>query len=180
MTQDEMERPMLPFNQKPTTVSLFGSLGGGDYPFGGLGIKLQRRVFNDNWIAGVSAEYIGSTAPGIHPGPDPVQVFPIMADLRYKFTSTHDNRFSTHIGLQAGYIISITQNGMDEYGPYQYHHGFGLMPVISFKFNVFKDAGVFADLGWLHQRHRREYFGSLHSYPSKVWNQAVIRAGIFF
>jgi len=169
------------YNTKRNIIFLNGSIGGGDYPFAGLGLTLSRQFYDGNTLAGISFQYIGNTWDGSDIGGiDPVQIFPLMLDVRQQFTGTRDGRFSTFLIATGGYVISITGNGMNEFGPFEFKNGWAINPGIGFRFNVFENLGLMLDLTWLHHAQGREWLDPVVRKDVKHWNVGLVRGNIFF
>ena len=133
------------YNTKRNFVFVNGGTGGGDYPFACFGLNLGRRFFNGQTMAGIGVHYIGYTADGTFPI-DPVQIFPVMVDIRQTFMESRDGRFATLLIADAGYVFSITGNGEDAYGEYKFLNGWAINPGIGFRYNVFENAGLMFDI----------------------------------
>src|SRR5688500_10020213 len=166
------------YNTKRNFVFLNGSLGGGDYPFGSLGITLSRQFFNGETMAGIGVQYIGNTATDNYV--DPVQVFPVMLDLRQKFMDSPDGRFSAFVIFDAGYVISITQNQTDETGEYEFKNGWGISPGVAFRYNILRNVGMMVDITWFHHSHPQVWKSPVEKKSTKNWNVGQVRGNIFF
>jgi len=166
------------YNTKRNFISLSGNIGGGDYPFAGLGLMLSRQFFNGKTMIGIRAEYIGNTYYWEYI--DPVQVFPVMLDVRQKFMESRDGRFSTFVIADAGYVVSITGNDVDEFGPYEYGNGWGVSPGIGFRFNIFENVGLMLDFQWFHHAHTKIWELDSKEKEWKHWNTGLVRGSVFF
>ncbi|HUR30491.1 MAG TPA: hypothetical protein VMZ69_03610 [Saprospiraceae bacterium] len=168
------------YNTKQNFLILSGGTGGGDYPFASFGLTLSRQFFNGETLAGIGVHYIGNTADTENwPYVDPVHVFPIMLDIRQKFMESRDGRFATYITADAGYVISITPNGEDDLGEFQYKNGWAINPGIGFRFNVFENVGIMLDATWMHHRHSQEWL-NIDKKEMKSWNTGWVRGSVFF
>ena len=177
----EVSQAPAQYNTKRNYVFLNASIGGGDYPFAGLGLNLSRQFFNGKTMAGVGAHYLGNTGDGSGIGGfDPIQVFPIMADIRETFMESNNGRFATMLILDGGYVISITSNGTDFDGVYEYRNGWAINPGISFRFNVFKNMGVMADITWLHHSSPKVWLAPVDKKEQMHWDVALLRGNVFF
>jgi hypothetical protein len=168
------------YNTKKNYVFTSFALGGGDYPCASLGLNLSRQIFNGDAMAGVAIHYIGTTDDGSRPWTDPAQIFPIMVDLRYKFNESRDGRFATYIIADGGYVISITGNGENEFGPYKILNGWAISPGIAFRFNVLENLGVMLDITWFHHSSAREWLPPTVRKDYKHWNLGLVRGHVFF
>ena len=169
------------FNTKKNYVFFSGSIGGGDYPFAGLGINLSHQLSNGKTWIGAGAHYIGNTGDGSGIGGfDPIQVFPLMADLRHTFMQSPDGRFSTLLIVDGGYVVSITENGDDADGEYEYLNGWAINPGIGFRFNIFENMGLMIDITWLHHSSPRVWLAPVEKKDHKHWDLGLVRGSIFF
>ena len=169
------------YHTKKNFVLLSGGTGGGDYPFASLGLTLSRQFFNGETMAGIGVHYIGNTADTENwPYVDPVQIFPIMIDICQKFMESRNSRFATYIIADAGYVISITGNDIDEFGPFEYRNGWAINPGLSFRFNVFENVGIMLDITWLHHSHPQVWEVTTKDKEWKHWNTGWVRGSIFF
>jgi len=182
-TTDSLTPALLTVPFHRNVVMVHACIGGGDYPFGGLGLTLSRRLGQQGktWV-GFDARYIGNTATGGNDfGIDAIQNFPLLADLRQEFRRSKNGRFSILVFVEVGYVISITGNSVDQYGEIKYGNGWAFHPGIAFKINLSRNAGLMLDLGWMH------HTGSRHWLPPatvpddvKTWNNGLVRGSIFF
>jgi len=170
------------YNTKKNYVFFSGSLGGGDYPFAGLGLNLGHQLSNGKTMIGAGAHYIGNTGDGSGIGGfDPIQVFPLMVDLRHTFTESPDGRFSTLLILDGGYVVSITENGDDDAGnEYEYLNGWAINPGIGFRFNIFKNMGLMIDITWLHHSSPRVWLAPVEKKDHEHWDLGLVRGSVFF
>ena len=169
------------YNTKKNFVFINGSLGGGDYPFAGLGLSLSHQLFKGNTMAGVSFQYIGTTSDGTWSGIDDIQIFPIMLDIRQRFMESKSGRFATFLIVSGGYVVSITGNDIDADGnSFQYNNGWGISPGIGFRFNIFENVGAMLDLTWFHHRHPREWLTPVEQTDYKHYDVGLVRLNIFF
>jgi len=169
------------FNTKRNYIFVSGSTGGGDYPFGGFGLNLSRQFFNGKTMAGIGVHYIGNTQDGSGiGGNDYVQIFPLMVDIRQMFMESRDGRFATFIIADGGYVISITGNGEDIEGPYQFLNGWAINPGIGFRFNIFENVGLMFDITWLHHSSPREWLPPVEKKGHKHWDVGLVRVNVFF
>ncbi len=169
------------YNTKKNFVFVSGGTGGGDYPFGCFGLNLGRRFFNDNLMAGIGVHYVGNTQDGSGiGGNDAVQIFPVMVDLRQKFMESRDGRFATLLIADAGYVFSITGNGVDNNGEYKFLNGWAVNPGIGFRYNIFENVGLMFDITWLHHTSPREWLPPVIRKDQRHWDVILFRWSAFF
>ena len=169
------------YNTKKNYVFVNGSIGGGDYPFAGFGLNLSHQFFNGNTMAGIGVHYIGNTSDGTWTGIDPVQIIPLMVDIRQTFMESRDGRFATLLIADAGYVISLTGNETDSEGnSFEYLNGWAINPGIGFRYNIFENMGVMLDITWLHHESQRVWLAPVDQMDHKHWDLALIRGSIFF
>ena len=167
------------YNTKRNFMMLHIGTGGGDYPFASLGLNLGRHFFDGNTILGIGAHYIGNTATVDWIGIDDVQVFPVMLDIRQKFMESQNGRFSSFVTFDGGYVVSITGGDEDEFGPYEFKNGWAINPGVAFRFNVFNNVGIMADLSWMHHGGPKEWT-LIDRNEWKWWDTFWFRGNIFF
>jgi hypothetical protein len=179
-TTGNVPSPVL-YNTKRNFVFLNASTGGGDYPFFGMGLTLSRQFFNRRTMAGFSFQYIGNTHDGSDIGGiDPIQIFPLTLDIRQMFTESKDGRFATFIIANAGYVVSITGDGEDSDGPFEFGNGWAVNPGFAFRFNAFENVGLMADITWLHHDSPREWKSPVIKKDRKHWDVILLRGNVFF
>lgn len=168
------------YNTKKNFVFVSGGTGGGDYPFACFGLNLGRRFFNGQTMAGIGVHYIGNTADGTYPVVDPVQVFPVMIDIRQTFMESRNGRFATLLIADAGYVFSITGNGEDAIGEYKFLNGWAFNPGIGFRYNIFENVGLMFDISWLHHTSPREWLPPIVQKDQRHWDVILFRWSVFF
>lgn len=179
--QSDANNQISVFNTKRNFVTLNTSLGGGDYPFGALGLALYRQFFNNNTMAGVAFQYIGTTDDGSGiGGNDQAQLYTLMLDVRQKFMESEDGRFTTFLIGAAGYAMPINGNGEDSEGTYEFKNGWVINPGIGFRVNVLKNVGIMIDLTWLHHSSPRVWNPPSTKKDHKHWDLGLVRGHVFF
>jgi hypothetical protein len=169
------------YNTKRNYVFVNACIGGGDFPFKGLGLNLSRQFFNGKTMAGIGAHYIGDTGDGSSIGGfDPIQIFPLMVDIRQTFMESPNGRFSTQLIADAGYVIRINGHNSNSEGSYEYQNGWAINPGISFRLNVFKNMGVMLDITWLHLISSREWLVPVEKKDHIHWDVGLVRMNVFF
>ena len=168
------------YNTKRNFMMINVCLGGGEYPFGGLGITLSRTFYNGNTMLGVGAHYIGNTISDNFQDLDELQYFPIMLDLRQKFMKSKDDRFATYVIFDGGYVVSISSNDSNMYGEYEYLNGWAINPGVSARFNIFNNIGVMMDVTWFHHWGPRQWLPPVERRDVDSWDLALIRWSLFF
>lgn len=158
-------------------------LGGGDYPLACFGLTLSHKADAEgNSFIGLGAHYISNTI-NTENGllrEEFVQIVPVMADYRQAIKRSGNGKFSTFLFLDAGYVFSITGNEVDDTGEYEYKNGWGINPGISFKFDIFKNAGLMLDLGWLRHTSRLKWLPPSDKTGKKKWDLGIVRLSAFF
>ena len=178
LSQAQEELPN-PYNTRRNFMMLHYGVGGGDYPFGSLGLNLARQFNNGNTILGIGASYIGNTATVDWIGIDEVQVFPLMLDVRQKFMESQNQRFASFVTFDGGYVVSITEGDDDEFGPYEFKNGWAINPGVAFRFNVFDNVGIMADVSWMHHGGPKEWT-LIDRNEWKWWDTIWLRGHVFF
>jgi hypothetical protein len=168
------------FNTKRNFVLVNYCVGGGDYPFAGLGLTLSRTFFQNNTMIGLGAHYIGNTISENSGDLDELQYFPIMVDIRQKFMQSWDDRFATYLIFDGGYTVSISGNDINQYGEYEYRNGWAINPGVSFRFNVLNNLGIMMDISWLHHWGPRQWLPPVDRRDIDHWDLALIRWSLFF
>lgn len=169
------------YNTKKNFVMVNACVGGGDYPFAGLGLSLNRQFFKGNTIAGISFQYIGNTVQGNWTGINDIQMFPIMLDIRQRFMVSPNGQFTTFLIFSGGYVVMDPGSDSDVDGnPFDYKNGWAISPGISFRFNIFKNTGLMVDLTWLHHDSAREWQAPISYSDRKHWDVGLVRGSIFF
>lgn len=147
----------------------------------GFGIGLGRSFGHSyNTIAGISANYFGMSANAEDNYVDIVQAIPVMLDIRQAFYRSENDKFSTWVFLDAGYVISITGNEIDSEGEFEYGNGWGINPGISIKYYAFSKAGFSLDLGWFRHTSRLKWLPPSGKTGQKAWNLGMVRLSFFF
>jgi hypothetical protein len=178
---DTTEQAIPTYNTKKNFVMMSASVGGGDYPFAGLGLSINRQFFNGNTIAGISFQYIGNTVQGNWTGINDIQMFPIMLDIRQRFMESPNGQFTTFLIISGGYVVMDPGSDSDVDGnPFDYKNGWAINPGIGFRFNIFKNTGLMIDLTWLHHDSPREWQAPVSYSDRKHWDVGLVRGSIFF
>ncbi len=160
-----------------------GCAGGGDYPFMGFGLTLTHRSNpSDKSYFGIGAHYISNTI-NTENGllrQEFVQIFPIMLDYRREFSRASNGWFSTYLMLDAGYVVSITGNELDQTGEYEYGNGWAFNPGLSFKFDFLKHTAFFLDISWMRHTSRLKWLPPADKVSHKKWDLALLRLSAMF
>lgn len=168
------------FHTKRQYVMINYGIGGGNYPFQSLGLNLSYQFLKTKTMLGVGVQYIGNTADGTFPTIDPVQIIPIMVDIRQQFMQSENDRFATYILAAGGYVISLTNNRESEEGEYEFLNGWAINPGVGFRYNLFKNTGLILDITWLHHSQPRRWLAPVIKQDQKNWDVILIRGNIFF
>jgi hypothetical protein len=169
------------YNSKRNYVFVNACAGGGDFPFQGIGLNLSRQFFNGKTMAGIGAHYIGDTGDGSGIGGfDPIQIFPLMVDIRQTFMESPDGRFSTQLIADAGYVIRINGHNSNDEGSYEYRNGWAINPGVSFRFNILKNLGIMLDVTWLHHSAPQVWSPPVEKKGHKHWDVGLVRMNVLF
>ncbi|MDX1910641.1 MAG: hypothetical protein SFV22_04100 [Saprospiraceae bacterium] len=131
-------------------------------------------------MLGVSASYFGMSATVEDNYVDDVQVIPLMLDFRQAFYRSDNDRFSTWLFVDAGYVFSITGNEMDVEGEFEFGDGWGINSGISIRHHTFSKAGFALDLGWFRHTSRMKWLPPSEKSGQRAWNLGMARLTFFF
>ncbi len=168
---------------KENYLFVSGCVGGGDYPFAGFGLTLSHKTGQDGKsYAGIGVHYIGNTIGGENAleREEFVQIIPLMLDYRQEFKRSANGKASILLFLDAGYVFTLTGNEVDQTGEYEYKNGWAINPGISFKFNLFRQAGLMLDLGWMRHNSHLKWLPPSDKTGRKKWDLGMARLSLFF
>ncbi len=169
-------KPPRVFDDAHWNVALQVGVGGGDYPFGGLGATVQKHFPRQRSWLGIGVHYYGDKSDfGAY-------TIPIALHGSYELRTDLQGRFGTLVFLDAGYSINITGNYFDEKTQAQLKYGNGLHTYggLRFRLNVLRNTGIWADIGYFRHTSTLRYVTTNEKARVKAWNMFLFRGSVFF
>ncbi|MEM7575557.1 MAG: hypothetical protein AAF433_21815 [Bacteroidota bacterium] len=127
-------------------IQIHSYLGAGDYSLGGLGVTISHAL-NQRWLLGAGVHYISQT----NERPFRNQQFvALSADVKWRFSSSSDNRLATYLVFNGGYHLPFDRTFTVE--PFaeevRVTNTWYFNPSLGFRFNVFRNMGLMFDIGY--------------------------------
>ncbi len=175
---DKSPEPERRFNRNKNIMMLHGHIGGGKFPFAGLGFSIGHN-FHDRWQIGMSVHYLYQTSFRTFPTH---MILPLTVEARYKFSQSPKGRFATFFALSSGYKFSIEDR--------QYDSGLNLNvlvkgglyfnPSIAFRVNIFPNTGLMLDVGYQLTTGKIVIEDSGVLLDNRTWHNFAARGSLFF
>lgn len=168
--------PSSAFNNNPWSTALQLSVGGGDYPLGGIGVVVQQNFHKQRAHLGLGLSFVGDVN---HSSTNSLALF---AHGSREFSTSRKGRLGSLAFLDLGYSFNLGKPYFDGKAltDVRYGNGLHLHTGLRFRVNVLRNAGLWVDIGYLRHSSTLRTVAEGDKVRQKAWNMAVLRGSIFF
>lgn len=168
--------PLKTFNSSPWKVALQAGTGGGDYPVATLGASVYRYFPRQRAWLGLGAQYIGDQSSR------GTSSLPVFVHGTYELATPWKGRLATGVFAELGYSFNMDERYFDDATQATLRYGNGLHSYagLRFRVNILRNAGIWADLGYLRHSSRLSFDDTGEKARVQSWNVFLLRGSIFF